>query len=76
MMSFTLDLVPIWTFILGVGVFLYVLLDGFDLGVGILFGFAPDTPSRNLIMNSIAPIWDGNETWLICGTAPMARLSS
>ncbi|MGH6888349.1 MAG: cytochrome d ubiquinol oxidase subunit II [Rhizomicrobium sp.] len=67
-MPFTLDLVPIWTFILGVGVFLYVLLDGFDLGVGILFGFAPDTRSRNLIMNSIAPIWDGNETWLILGS--------
>jgi cytochrome bd ubiquinol oxidase subunit II len=68
MMPFTLDLVPIWTFILGVGVFLYVLLDGFDLGVGILFGFAPDTRARNLIMNSIAPIWDGNETWLILGS--------
>ena len=45
-----------------------ILLDGFDLGVGILFGFAPDTRSRNLIMNSIAPIWDGNETWLILGS--------
>jgi len=66
-MTTTLDLVPIWTFILGVGVFLYVLLDGFDLGVGILFGLAPDTASRNLVMNSIAPIWDGNETWLILG---------
>jgi cytochrome d ubiquinol oxidase subunit II len=68
MMPFTLDLVPIWTLILGVGVFFYVLLDGFDLGVGILFGLAPDTSSRNLIMNSIAPIWDGNETWLILGS--------
>jgi cytochrome bd ubiquinol oxidase subunit II len=67
MSSVTLDLVPIWTFILGVGVFLYVLLDGFDLGVGMLFAFAPDTRSRNLIMGSIAPIWDGNETWLILG---------
>jgi cytochrome d ubiquinol oxidase subunit II len=67
MIPLTLDLVPIWTFILGVGVFFYVLLDGFDLGVGILFGFAPDTASRNLIMNSIAPVWDGNETWLILG---------
>lgn len=67
MMTFTLDLVPIWTFILGVGVLFYVLLDGFDLGVGILFGFARDTASRNLIMNSIAPVWDGNETWLILG---------
>ena len=62
-----LDLVPIWTFILGIGVFIYVLLDGFDLGVGMLYGFAPDAQSRNLVMNSIAPIWDGNETWLILG---------
>ncbi len=68
-----LDFVPIWTIILGVGVFLYVLLDGFDLGVGILFGLAPDTPSRNLAMNSIAPIWDGNETWLVlCSMGLMA----
>ena len=44
-----------------------MLLDGFDLGVGILYGFAPDRDSRNLIMNSIAPIWDGNETWLVLG---------
>jgi cytochrome bd ubiquinol oxidase subunit II len=62
-----LDLVPIWTLLLGIGVFLYVLLDGFDLGVGVLFGFAPDRDSRNLVMNSIAPIWDGNETWLVLG---------
>ena len=67
MNSMVLDTVPIWTFILGVGVFFYVLLDGFDLGVGMLFGLAPDTPSRNLVMNSIAPIWDGNETWLVLG---------
>ena len=44
-----------------------MLLDGFDLGVGILYGFAPDPQSRNLVMNSIAPIWDGNETWLVLG---------
>src|SRR5580698_1079601 len=62
-----LDLVPVWTLVLGVGVFLYVLLDGFDLGVGILYGFAPDRDSRKLIMNSIAPMWDGNETWLVLG---------
>jgi cytochrome bd ubiquinol oxidase subunit II len=61
------DFVPLWTIILGLGVFLYVLLDGFDLGVGILYGFAPDLESRNLVMNSIAPIWDGNETWLVLG---------
>jgi cytochrome bd ubiquinol oxidase subunit II len=66
-MNQVLDFVPIWTLILGMAVFFYVLLDGFDLGVGILFGLAPDTQSRNTIMNSIAPIWDGNETWLVLG---------
>ena len=48
-------------------VFYYVVFDGFDLGVGILYGFLPDAGSRNLAMNSIAPIWDGNETWLVFG---------
>ena len=67
MSAYVLDLVPIWTLVLGVGVFLYVLLDGFDLGVGILYGFAPDRESRNLVMNSVAPVWDGNETWLVLG---------
>jgi cytochrome d ubiquinol oxidase subunit II len=62
-----LDLVPIWTGILALGVFLYVALDGFDLGVGMLYNFAPDRGARDLVMNSIAPIWDGNETWLILG---------
>ena len=64
-----LDLVPIWTAILAVAVFMYVLLDGFDLGVGILFPLAPDDASRTLMMNSVAPVWDGNETWLIMGGA-------
>jgi cytochrome d ubiquinol oxidase subunit II len=63
----TLDLTPLWTLVLGLAVFLYVLLDGFDLGVGMLFGLAPDTRTRNLVMNAIAPIWDGNETWLVLG---------
>ena len=62
-----IDFVPLWTILLGGAIFLYVLLDGFDLGVGMLYGFAPDTATRNLIMNSIAPIWDGNETWLVFG---------
>ena len=65
------DFVPIWTLILGIGVFLYVLLDGFDLGVGILYGFAPNRGARNLVMNSIAPVWDGNETWLVLGGAAL-----
>ena len=63
-----LDLVPLWAAILAFGVFMYVLLDGFDLGVGILFPFAPDAASRDLMMNSVAPIWDFNETWLVLGS--------
>jgi cytochrome d ubiquinol oxidase subunit II len=66
-MIHVLDFVPIWTLILGMAVFFYVLLDGFDLGVGILYGFAPNTAARNVLMNSIAPVWDGNETWLVFG---------
>ncbi|MGA2894030.1 MAG: cytochrome d ubiquinol oxidase subunit II [Xanthobacteraceae bacterium] len=66
-MTPTLSLVPIWTAILAIGVFAYVALDGFDLGVGMLYSFAPDRRARDLVMNSIAPIWDGNETWLILG---------
>ena len=62
-----LDLVGIWTVILGLGVFFYVLLDGFDLGVGMLYGLQRHSDYRGIIMNSIAPIWDGNETWLILG---------
>jgi cytochrome d ubiquinol oxidase subunit II len=62
-----IDLVPIWTFILALSVFMYVLLDGFDLGVGIMFPFAADDDTRTLVMNTVAPIWDGNETWLVMG---------
>jgi cytochrome d ubiquinol oxidase subunit II len=66
-----LDLVPIWTAILALSVFMYVLLDGFDLGVGILFPFAPDDAARDTMMNSVAPVWDGNETWLVMGGVGM-----
>ena len=62
-----LNFVRVWTLILGAGIFFYVLLDGFDLGVGILYNFMPDTRSRNLVMNAVAPVWDGNETWLVLG---------
>ena len=61
------DFVPIWTSIIALGIFFYVLLDGFDLGVGMLYALAPQREWRTLIMNSIAPIWDGNETWLVLG---------
>jgi cytochrome bd ubiquinol oxidase subunit II len=63
-----LSLVPIWTAILAAAVFFYVALDGFDLGVGMLYIFAPNRNARDLVMNSIAPIWDGNETWLVLGS--------
>jgi cytochrome d ubiquinol oxidase subunit II len=62
-----LDLPLIWYGLIGTALFLYVLLDGFDLGVGILFPFAPSDKCRDRMMNSIAPFWDGNETWLVLG---------
>lgn len=61
-----IDLPLIWAVLIGTAVFLYVLLDGFDLGVGILFPMATP-PERNAMVSSIAPVWDGNETWLILG---------
>jgi cytochrome d ubiquinol oxidase subunit II len=60
------SLVPIWTAILGLGVFIYVSLDGFDLGVGMLHGLVQPA-QRETVMGSIGPFWDGNETWLILG---------
>jgi len=62
-----IDLPFIWGGIIATAVLLYVLLDGFDLGVGILFPFAPTDKCRDKMMNSIAPFWDGNETWLVLG---------
>jgi len=62
-----IDVTLICALLIIFGIILYVILDGFDLGIGIIFPFAPDDQSRNIMMNSIAPIWDGNETWLIYG---------
>ena len=61
------DLPMIWYGLITTAIFLYVILDGFDLGVGILFPFAPSNKCRDRMMNSIAPFWDGNETWLVLG---------
>lgn len=63
------DLVYIWAGIIAFGMIMYVLMDGFDLGLGVLFPFAPDEDARDVMMNSIAPVWDGNETWLVLGGA-------
>jgi len=65
--STIIDLPLIWAFLIATAIFLYVLLDGFDLGVGIVFPFAPSDKCRDRMMNSIAPFWDGNETWLVLG---------
>lgn len=62
-----LNLPLIWGGLIALSVFIYVLLDGFDLGCGILFPFAGSDKNRSRIMNSIAPFWDGNETWLVLG---------
>ena len=61
------DLPLLWFGILAIAIFLYILLDGFDLGVGILFPYAPSDRCRDRMMNSVAPFWDGNETWLVLG---------
>jgi cytochrome d ubiquinol oxidase subunit II len=57
----------VWAAIIGIAVALYVILDGFDLGLGILFPFEKSEAKRDLMMNSVAPFWDGNETWLVLG---------
>ena len=63
----SLDLPLIWAGVIATAVLLYVMLDGFDLGVGILFPFARTPADRDVMMNTIAPYWDGNETWLVLG---------
>ena len=59
----------IWAAVIGTAVAMYVILDGFDLGIGILFPFARSEGERDQMMRSIAPFWDGNETWLVLGGA-------
>ena len=57
----------IWAAVIGIAVAMYVILDGFDLGIGILFPFARNQTERDQMMRSVAPYWDGNETWLVLG---------
>jgi len=61
------DLTTVWAFIIAFAVFAYVVMDGFDLGIGILFPAITVGHGRNRAMNAIAPVWDGNETWLVMG---------
>jgi cytochrome bd ubiquinol oxidase subunit II len=70
-MSAAVDLATVWAFIIAFAVFVYVVMDGFDLGLGILFPLFPAKADRDIIMNSVAPVWDGNETWLVLGGGGM-----
>jgi cytochrome d ubiquinol oxidase subunit II len=63
----SVDLPFIWAGLIAFAVLAYVILDGFDLGVGILFPFFPSRADRDTLMNSVIPVWDGNETWLVLG---------
>jgi cytochrome bd ubiquinol oxidase subunit II len=63
----TLDLPLIWAGLIAFAVLAYVVMDGFDLGIGMLFPFFKEEKDRDVLMNSVAPVWDGNETWLVLG---------
>src|ERR671915_318756 len=62
-----MELTTIWALIIAFAVFMYVVMDGFDLGIGILFPTFAKDEERSQAMNAIAPVWDGNETWLVLG---------
>lgn len=64
-----IDLPVVWFVIIAFGLMMYVVMDGFDLGIGILFPFVRDRDSRDVMVNTVAPVWDGNETWLVLGGA-------
>jgi cytochrome bd ubiquinol oxidase subunit II len=63
----SLDLTLAWAILLAAAIFLYVVMDGFDLGLGILFPMLRDKAERDTMVNTVAPVWDGNETWLVLG---------
>ncbi|MCG8293633.1 cytochrome d ubiquinol oxidase subunit II [Pseudomonas entomophila] len=66
-----IDLPLIWAVIIIFGVMMYVVMDGFDLGIGMLFPFVKGERDRDVMMNTVAPVWDGNETWLVLGGAAL-----
>ena len=77
----SLDLTVIWAFVIAFAVLVYVVLDGFDLGLGMLFAVEPEGEDRDIMMNSVAPVWDGNsaevsEFQVICGAIASTRWSS
>ena len=70
-MASSVDIATVWAFIIAFAVFVYIVMDGFDLGLGILFPLFPNKADRDVIMNTVAPVWDGNETWLVLGGGGM-----
>lgn len=66
-----IDLPVVWAVIIAFGLMMYVVMDGFDLGIGILFPFIRDRADRDVMVNTVAPVWDGNETWLVLGGAAL-----
>src|ERR1700689_2390572 len=68
-----IDLPILWAIIIGFGLMMYVVMDGFDLGIGLLFPFIRDRAYHDIMVNTVAPVWDGNGSWLVLGgTALMA----
>ncbi len=66
-MSVPFDIAIVWAFVIAFSVFMYIVMDGFDLGLGMLFPLFPRKRDRDVITNTVAPVWDGNETWLVLG---------
>ncbi|WP_174508802.1 cytochrome d ubiquinol oxidase subunit II [Klebsiella oxytoca] len=66
-----IDLSVIWFVIIVFATLMYIVMDGFDLGIGILFSTTRDGEDRDVMVNSVAPVWDGNETWLVLGGAAL-----
>jgi cytochrome d ubiquinol oxidase subunit II len=66
-MAGMIDIPVLWAFIIAFAVLVYVVMDGFDLGLGMLFPLFPKKADRDVMMNTVAPVWDGNETWLVLG---------
>ncbi|PLR37330.1 cytochrome d ubiquinol oxidase subunit II [Chimaeribacter californicus] len=64
-----IDLSLIWFVIIVFSILMYVVMDGFDLGIGLLYPMVPASHDRDVMMNTVAPVWDGNETWLVMGGA-------
>lgn len=64
-----MDLSVIWFVIIVFATLMYIVMDGFDLGIGILFPMVQNADDRDVMVNSVAPVWDGNETWLVLGGA-------